>query len=107
VPAMTRIYLCSNVLTAVVVGALWLLHASIGGMIFWLLLLSGYLLAMLWWLIKLEHVDNRLLPSDDAPLFPEPLQLIGASEKGRPPANHTESLDPSVSAPCKCDRRCS
>lgn len=56
------ILLASNLATATMAALLMFCLPHIGLLLFWLLLLIPYALAMLWWLIECDHIDHRMLP---------------------------------------------
>lgn len=78
---MTRIFFMSNAATAAMVALFCLFGGTLWLLLICILLLVPYLLAMLWWAIQVDHADQRILPREDAPQFPQPLQFIGAHDK--------------------------
>ena len=76
-----RLLLASNLSTAAMAALLIACLPHIGLLLLWCLLLVPYALAMLWWVIQLDHIDERLLPRDYGEYF---CNSLGVAEQ---PAN--------------------
>lgn len=101
-----RIFLRSNASTFLLAVLLEFCRHSLGAMALWLFLLTAHLLAMLWWLIQLDHADHRMLPRDDVgdePISPAstspPFRFVGMSEP------RSKSLPANVNPPARMGLR--